>query len=432
MPDNNVPMKPHTGAILDAVLAAADPAAAVARALAEEPVQSTTLFATGKASIAMARAAIERCDITRGVITGVPEHAEDANLPEHIEVFPADHPLPTARNQDASVRVEAFMRELDESDSLLALISGGGSAHLCSPANGITLHDLRTITNALFRAGATINELNAVRKHCERLNGGNLARLASPATIHCLVISDVIGDRLDTISSGPFAPDESTYTDALGVLDRCGATDLAPSIRDHLLRGVRGEIPETPKPADPCFSHVTSRIIASNRVVVDAAAAEANRLGYATIEIEYSHTGSACDLGRYLARKAIEYKKDHADDPAAIIVGGETTVNVENATGLGGRNQEVALAGAIELEGTDSITLLSFATDGIDGPTDAAGAIVTAKTANAIRAAGIDPTQALANHDSHTALDAANALIRTGPTGTNVNDIAIALIVPAS
>ncbi len=423
-------MHPRASDILNAIVNAADPGFAVSRALADSPADYTHLFATGKASVAMARAALDSHAIENGVLTCVPEHAENSDLPINIEVMPADHPLPTDRNLTAARRVESFMTNLGECNTLLALISGGGSAHLCSPVEGITLEDLRTVTNAMLRSGATINELNAVRKHCERLKGGHLARLACPATVHCLVISDVIGDRLDTISSGPFAPDESTYAHALAALQRCNTSDLVPPIRDHLLRGSRGDIDETPKPRDPCFKHVTAQIIASNRTAVDGAAAEATRLGFKAIHVRHAHTGAASDLGREIAHMAMQYQSEHPDDPAAIVIGGETTVDVQGASGVGGRNQEVSLAAAIEIEGADGVTILSFGTDGIDGPTDAAGGIVDGNTASRMRQAGIDPLDALARHDSYTALAAADALIKAGPTGTNVNDIALALITP--
>ena len=410
-----------------AALAAANPTLAVHNALKDHPeIRPTALFATGKASIAMAIAAVDRLGPMPGVVSCVPEHEADHALPPQIAVLPADHPLPTQRNLHAADAVEQLARNLKETDTLLACISGGGSAHLASPAEGLTLTDLRDTTNALLRAGATINELNAVRKHCERLKGGNLARLASPATIYCLVISDVIGDHLDTISSGPFAPDQSTYASALNTLGSRGVTNQA--VHAHLLRGAKGEPPETPKPGDPCFDRVAAHIIASNKVCVTAAAHAAEELRYAPIHVRADHTGAAADLGRELACIALEYQPDHPDDPAAIIVGGETTVDVQGASGLGGRNQEVALAAAIALEGTKNISLLSFGTDGIDGPTDAAGGLVDGDTATKIRHAGIDPQDALARHDSHTALHAADALIRTGPTGTNVNDIAVVII----
>ncbi len=425
---NNGTMQPHARDLIEAILAAADPASAVAKSLHDSPTSANTLLATGKASIAMARAAIAHSDIARGIVTAVPEHADAPELPPSIEVLPADHPLATERNLHAADRAEVFARSLSDHDTLLALISGGGSAHLCSPVEGLSLDDLRTITDALLRAGATINELNAVRKHCERLKGGNLARIAAPASIECLVLSDVIGNRLDTISSGPFAPDESTYETAHEVLARHDLLDLVPPITEHLLRGRRGEIPETPKPADPCFDRVRTRIIASNRNAVAAAAGEATRLGYEIVQQRCAHTGKASDLGDELAKAAIEHQRKNAPSLAAFIIGGETTVNVEHATGLGGRNQEAALAAAIELDGTAGITILCLATDGIDGPTHAAGAVVDGDTAATMRAAAIDPQRALANHDSHHALDAAGALIRTGPTGTNVNDVSIALI----
>lgn len=409
-------------AILADLRDAADPTASLLRALANARPHATALLAVGKASIAMARAAPSILDIPRAILTCVPEHAPHADLPAWFEILPADHPLPTPRNLLAASRVEAFLRSLGEDDELLALISGGGSAHLCAPADGLTLDDLTAVTRAMLRAGAPIDALNAVRKHCERLKGGLAARLASPARVRALVLSDVIGDRLDTISSGPFAPDATTYADAIDALRTHAALDASPAIRGHLERGRAGEVPETPKVGDPCFARVTHEIIASNRALVEAARRSCERLGHRVREARVAHTGSAGELGREMGARARAL-----EPPGAIIVGGETTVDASGAPGVGGRNQEVALAAAIEIDGRDGVVVLAYASDGVDGPTDAAGAIVDGSTCEAMRSAGIDPARALREHDSHRALDAAGALIRTGPTGTNVNDIAIAL-----
>ncbi len=421
---------PHVRALLHTIRNAADPSQRVRDALASHEVHPTALFATGKASLTMAGAALEMAAPRTGVITAVPDLISTVEIPEGIEVLSADHPLPTQRNLQAARRVEAFMKRLGEQDTLLALISGGGSAHLCAPVPPLTLDDLRRATDALLRAGATIQELNAVRKHAERLKGGNLARLAYPARVLCFVVSDVMGDRLDTISSGPFAPDPTTYADALEALRVHGLLDLVPALTRHLQAGLAGRFPETPKEADPCFARVESRIIASNAQVVRACAAALQEMGYEVLEERTQCTGQAGELGRRLARRAIDAARTPPGRAMAIVMGGETTVDTRGASGLGGRMQELALAAAIEIEGELGITVLAVATDGIDGPTDAAGAVVDGTTCARMREHGVDPRQALESHDSYHALDAAQALLRTGPTGTNVNDIAIAMIRP--
>ncbi len=421
---------PHVQALLQTIRNTADPSQRVRDALASHEVHPTALFATGKASLTMASAALALTAPRMGVVTAVPDLIPTVELPEGIEVLPADHPLPSHRNLQAARRVEAFMDRLGEQDTLLALISGGGSAHLCSPVPPLTLDDLRRATDALLRAGATIQELNAVRKHAERLKGGNLARLAFPARVHCLVVSDVMGDRLDTISSGPFAPDPTTYADALEALRTHGLLDLVPALTRHLEAGLAGRHPETPKVGDPCFARVESHIIASNAQVVRACAAALRETGYEVLEERTQCTGQAGELGRRLARRAIDAARNSPRRAMAIVMGGETTVDTKGASGLGGRMQELALAAAVEIEGEPGITVLAVATDGIDGPTDAAGAVVDGKACARMRARGVDPRRALESHDSYHALDAARSLLRTGPTGTNVNDIAVALVTP--
>ncbi len=421
---------PHVRAVLNAIRDASDPSRAVRDELRSRSLQPTALLATGKASLTMARAALDIVAPRAGVVTAVPELASAGDLPPAFEILPADHPLPSEKNIRAAARVEAFVHALDERDTLLVLISGGGSAHLCAPVEPLALDDLRRITNALLRAGATIQELNAVRKHAERLKGGNLARLAHPARVCCLIVSDVIGDCLDTISSGPFAPDPTTYADALNALRTHELLDLVPPLTHHLRQGFEGRQPETPKPGDPCFASVASHIIASNAGVVAACSRTLDELGYEVVEQRTACTGEAAALGRTLACRAIQAARHAPGQPLAIVAGGETTVDTQGAPGLGGRMQELALAAAIEIEQVPGVTIVAVATDGIDGPTDAAGAVVDGETCTRMRTAGIAPRRALKSHDSYHALNAADALIRTGPTGTNVNDLAVVLITP--
>ncbi|MEX2217637.1 MAG: DUF4147 domain-containing protein [Phycisphaerales bacterium] len=416
-------------------------------ALAPAPY-ATAALAIGKAARPMLRAAADVLDLSAAfsLTVGPPEASEWPHLT-------ADHPVPTERNVLAAMRtldVVRTLRALDRApERLLVLLSGGASALLTSPADGLTLDDISAVTRALLRAGAPIDELNTVRKHVERLKGGRFAA-ELPDGMHAdvLVLSDVIGDRLDVVGSGPFAHDPSTYGDALAVLDRRSARQAAPAVTRFLEAGARGEHPETAKPGNPAFERVRHAVIGSNRTAAEAAERAAVRLGFRVAHLELEVVGEAAREGRRLASLALEHARDAG--PSAIILGGETTVTVGGAAGVGGRNQELALAAAIELERAGNraaeragmaavqaprVAVASFATDGVDGPTDAAGAIATDETCGLARSLGLHPEAALAGHDSHSffaALDRAGHphLIRTGPTGTNVNDIAVALVYP--
>ena len=384
------------------------------------------LVAVGKAAPAMAAAACELLFNSPAAAVaihppGVPGTNRLASL--GIEALEADHPVPTGRNIEAAARVARAVVFMPTDGTLLVLLSGGASALLTLPADGLTLGDLAAVTRALLLAGAPIDELNAVRKHCERLKGGGLVRLASPRAVHALILSDVVGDRLDVIGSGPTAPDPTTYADALAVLERRGALGVSRAVTDHLRRGVAGQLPETLKPGDPALALARNTIIGRNETALRAAEHHLASGGFNIIAVEREVTGEAAEVGRALARR-LRAVPD-ADRPACILLGGETTVTVGEAAGVGGRNQELALAAAVELDGDPSLGVLAFATDGRDGPTDAAGAFVTGATAAAARERGLDLALALREHDSHPTLDGLGCLIRTGPTGTNVNDVAV-------
>jgi glycerate 2-kinase len=427
-----MPAAPHTtnplqirDQLVAAILKAADPARAVTDAKLPRDFHPRALIATGKASAPMVEAALARLgdQITTGTITCVPTHEQRlrtacAHHPS-ITIHPADHPLATPRNRAAA---DAIARKADELASVrtdtLVLISGGASAHLTSPAGSLTLDDLRTTTDALLRAGATIRQLNAVRKHCETLKGGRLARRLAPARAHVLVLSDVLGDPLDTIGSGPTAPDPTTFADARAVLDEFPNAPVPAAVRDHLAAAAD----ETPKPGDPCFETISHTVIANNDAARAAAERALTSLGFPIVESRARVEGEAAEVARDLVRTLAS-----APPPSAVVFGGETTVTVGNAPGLGGRNQELALAAAIELAAIPCAAVLTLATDGIDGPTDAAGALVTTDSVRTLESLGTDPRAALARHDSHTALEAAGSLIRTGPTGTNINDVAVAI-----
>ncbi len=415
------------GRLVDAALDAADPAIAVERhwpdgiARVDGPL---ALFAFGKGSVPMARAALEQLarigkEPACGLVIAVPGQAElgdDLGL----DVVEADHPLATLRNVEAASRLAALCDGLDETWTALCLISGGGSAHLASPREPMTLNELVNVTEALMLAGATIEELNCVRKHLETLKGGQLAARLAPARVISMVLSDVLGDRLDVIASGPMAPDRSTFTKALAVLDRYQIESTVA--RMLLQRGVDGDIPETPKPGDACFDRVEQHVIANNRNAVDAVCDCLLREGFEIARRDDSAEGESAHLGQRLGLDAL-----HIAPGQAIVAGGETTVRVGEANGTGGRCQELALAAAIELEGSRGITVAAFGTDGRDGPTDAAGAVADGSSVELATAKGIDAAAALQSHDSNGFFTACDGLIETGPTGTNVNDVWFAL-----
>lgn len=429
-------MDPLAGDIIRAVLDAADPAEAVARHWPEElPAASrVVLVAAGKGSAAMARTATERIGsrLCRGAVACVPEHRErlvaslrQAGCEGVVTVCPADHPLPTERNLVAARAIGDAAALATERDVVLALISGGASAHLTMPAEGLTLDDMRAVTRGLQRAGATIGELNAVRKHCERLKGGGLARLAWPAAMRVLVLSDVLGDPLDVVGSGPTSADPSTFGEALAVLDRYSLRRVSPAVTARLVRGARGDEDETPKPGDEILAGVRHTVVANNRAAVDAAAEACRRAGVRDIRVRHGVEGEAAEVGRSFG--AALRGAAGEGRPVALVWGGETTVTVGDADGRGGRNTECALAAAEAIEGLDRSLVIALATDGVDGPTDSAGAVVDGEMVGKLRAAGVNIADAFVRHDSYTVLDRVSALIRTGPTGTNVNDVLVGI-----
>lgn len=422
--------------IADLVVRAAVDAANAGQALrrAWKPIDDGPLLvlSIGKASVELAAAASDLLAgrTFEGIVTAVPERVS-ATPGESWRIFPCDHPLATQRNLVAAAYIESFVRDFAKRHAgrgqLVVLISGGGSAHLTLPADGVSLAEYIELQRRLMLAGATINELNAVRKHTERLKGGRLAVLARGLRVRVFVISDVSGDPLDVIASGPLSPDPSIFADASDVVSRRDCRGIAPSVDELLERGVRGQVGETPKPGDWIFDRIDPQIIASNAAAVDAVAA-ALRSRYKGAQRRTGVTGEARDVAREIVDAIVaEIKSHHA--PACMVWGGEPTVTVGQAKGRGGPSQELALAAAIEIErrGIDDVRVISFSTDGVDGPTGNAGGIGDAALCRELRAMGRDPVTMLGAHDSAAALELGRRLIRTGPTGTNVNHVFVAI-----
>jgi hydroxypyruvate reductase len=390
------------------------------------------LVAVGKAAVPMARAAEEI--LGDRLATGLAVSTASSGDLSGVRLLTASHPVPDARGLAAATEVETLARGLGRDDVLLVLLSGGASALLPAPAEGVTLEDKARTTSLLLRAGATIHELNAVRKHLSRLKGGGLARAAAPARVVSLVLSDVVGDDLSTIASGPTVPDRTTFADALEAVRRRGVlSELPGAARARLEAGARGEVPETPKPGGAVFRRVATRIVGSNRLSVEAAAREARRQGLRPLVLTTRLEGEAREVARVLVavlRECLESGRPAAP-PVCLLAGGETTVTVRGP-GQGGRNQELAVAAAPALAGFPvPAVLASLATDGIDGASDAAGGIVDDTTAARGAALGLAPAAAfLEASDTRNYLGPLGDLILTGPTGTNVVDVVAALAGP--
>src|ERR671933_1595781 len=409
--------------ILAAALAAAEPGRTVRRFLGTEDRRISVggesfeprrvlALAIGKASGAMARAAGEVLgEALNGGLCVV--KAGHEKPPPTFETLVASHPQPDERSAQAAEKVEEFLEELEEGDLLLVLISGGASALLADTAPGIALEDLKQLNRALLSSGAEIGEINAVRKHISTLKGGGLVRKAAPAQIAALLLSDVVGDDPSSIGSGLTAPDPTTLEDVRGILERY-ALEPPQSVRDHLEKEH-----ETPKPGDAAFEKLTNLVVGGGRLTAEAAAKKARELGYEPLLLSTYLTGDARDVAGFHAAilKEILESGNPLAPPCALVSGGEATV-VVRGEGTGGPNQEFALTLAIELEGIAGWAALAVDTDGNDGPTDAAGGLVTGETAAAIRESGVNPAEALDENDSCKALEAGETLLSPRPTGT--------------
>jgi glycerate 2-kinase len=431
-------------AIFAAGLTAADPARLIQRCLqvdgqvlrAGERLYDLTkhsdlyLVGAGKATARMALAveALLGERIAGGIIIVKRGH----RIPlRKVEVVEAGHPIPDQTGVNATESIIGLLRRTQKTDLIFCLITGGASALLSSPIEGLSLQDKQQTTQALLECGARIQEVNAIRKHISRVKGGRLAELAHPASVLSLILSDVVDDSIDNIGSGPTAPDSSTFAVCLSIMDRYGIGEMIPTaVKSFLKKGAAGEIVDTPKPGDPIFRKVQNLLIGNNESALIAAREKAEALGYNTLVLSSSIEGEARKVAIdhvVLARDVLS-SSSPIRPPACIISGGETTVAIRG-DGLGGRNQEFALAAALEIDGLEGVVVLSGGTDGTDGPTDAAGGIVDGTTIRRARDKGLDARSYLERNNSHPLLKTVGDLLITGPTLTNVMDLRLILIV---
>jgi hydroxypyruvate reductase len=409
-----------------AALAGVDPLRLTPPFLPAPPVGRTLVLGGGKAAASMARA-VEMHWPAHAPLSGQVVTRYQHSMPtQRIAVIEASHPLPDGRGAAAAASMLAQATELTQDDLLLALISGGGSSLLALPVAGVTLKQLRQVTRALLRSGAPIEAINSVRKHLTQLAGGQLARAAGAATVHALILSDVVGDDPTHIGSGPCAPDPSTYADALEILTRY-ACAVPPAITHYLARGQAGELADTPKPGDACFARTYNQIIGNADCMLAAAAQFFQRHGIATHVVNPAETGDARQLA---LRHADLIRRQYATmaRPVALLSGGETTVAVQGR-GQGGRNSEYLLALSIALEGMNNAWALACDTDGIDGSANNAGALLSPTTLARGQAMDMNAQGYLENNDAYGFFSALNDLVITGPTRTNVNDYRVSLLI---
>lgn len=346
------------------------------------------------------------------------------------EIIEAGHPLPDKKGMEGTRKILDYLEKADENDLIFSLISGGGSALLVMPAGEITLEEVQDLTGSLLDCGASIDEINAVRKHISLSKGGQMARVSFPATIVNLMLSDVVGDKMDVIASGPFVPDNSTFKDVWDILEKYDLKDIPGTIQDHLKAGLDGRAPETPKADEFVFENVFNFIVGSNIIALEAARDRAEKMGYQTLVLSSMIEGETRDIARVHAAVAKEIMKTGQPIylPACVISGGETTVTI-HGNGLGGRNQEFCLSAAIDLmELAPRVVMLSGGTDGNDGPTDAAGAVVDPYTVRRGEENGMKAVEFLNNNDAYHFFEKTNELLMTGPTNTNVMDVRLVLV----
>jgi glycerate 2-kinase len=436
-------MRQHAREIFQAALRAVDPVEAILRYV--KPVEDglqigehrfkfadydrILVAGTGKAGAPMAKAleGLLGDRISDGVIVVKEGHG----LPlQHVRIHEAGHPVPDDRGIRGAEDVLSLVNAAGERDLVICVISGGGSALLVAPAEGVTLEDKQEVTRLLLACGADIHEINTVRKHLSRAKGGGLARLAYPATVVSLILSDVIGDDLNVIASGPAVPDTSTFADARGVFQKYDIWNQVPeSIQHRIRQGLSGDIEDTPKAGDAVFQRCYSELVGTNIQALIAASKEAQLKGYQSLILSSTVEGEAREVVKMFAAFAKEVRNsaNPIPAPACILCGGETTVTIQGQ-GKGGRNQEFALASAIIIDGMENIVVLSGGTDGTDGPTDAAGAIADGSTITRARANDLDALDFLRRNDSYHFFQPLGDLIITGPTRTNVSDVYMVLV----
>ena len=374
--------------------------------------------------MAQAAAEILGDDLTEGILIPKADPALSLpSLPASVRIYPAGHPVPDQRGVAAARKVIALLEETQANDLVLILISGGGSALLTAPVEGVSLKDLQNLNHALLACGATIQEVNTLRKHLSRVKGGQLAKLAAPAATLTLILSDVIGDPLDAIASGPTVPDPTTFEMAERILKQYNlAPRLPASVIAHLQRGLHAQVPETPKKLPLCPKNI---IIGNNLMAARAGLRAARKEGFNAQILTTSLRGEASQAGGVLGAilRQMASTGEPLPRPACVIAGGETTVTLGESPGLGGRNLELALGAVEDLADCPNVALISLATDGDDGPTDAAGAVVTGETLARAKKRNLFPSDFLARHDAYNFFEPLGDLLKPGPTGTNVNDL---------
>ena len=443
MSSNIAKMREHALQIFQAGLQAVDPVEAILRHVTLndnvlrisdrqfnlKDYDRILVVGAGKAVAPMAKAVEDLLGnrISDGVIVVKDEHG----LPlKKIKVREASHPVPDERGVKGTEEILSLVETAGRRDLIICLISGGGSALLIAPVHDISLEDKRNATKLLLACGATIHEFNAVRKHLSRAKGGRLAQMAYPATVTSLILSDVVGDDLDVIASGPTVPDSSTFDDAEQILKGYGIWDqLPPTVRDHLAKGTSDQIEDTPKSDNAAFQQCSQVLVGTNLQALKAAGQEAKRLGYHPLILSSKVEGEAREVAKFYAAIASEVLSsgNPLKPPVCVLAGGETTVTLKG-DGRGGRNQEFALAAALAITGLDNVVVLSGGTDGTDGPTDAAGAMADGTTVARALEKGLDPKDFLRRNDSYNFFQKLEGLLMTGPTRTNVMDMYMLLV----
>ena len=436
-------MRQHAMEIFQAALKAVDPVEAILRhvRLEDDALQvgehrfafkdydRILVAGAGKAGAPMARALEDL--LGDNIADGVIVVKEGHGLPlEHIRIHEASHPVPDERGIKGAEEILSLVKEAGGRDLVLCLISGGGSALLVAPAEGVTLEDKQEVTRLLLACGADIHEINTIRKHLSRAKGGGLARFAYPATVVSLILSDVIGDDLNVIASGPAVPDTSAFDDARRVLKKYDIWDRVPaSVQSRIQQGLVGDIEDTPKAGDAVFERCFSELVGTNIQALKAAGQQAEQLGYQTLILSSTVEGEAREVVKVLTAIAREVRDsgNPLSAPACILCGGETTVTIRG-DGKGGRNQEFSLASALSIDGMENVVVLAGGTDGNDGPTDAAGAMADGRTLARARAKDLDPLDYLRRNDSYHFFQSLEDLVITGPTRTNVMDVYMVLV----